>query len=174
MLTGKYVLNLQNENFNFKPIGVQDIGETMVKKKTYKSFRSDEMSSYFLKLAIPCTERSLVFILNASLDTSHFPDLWKIALITPIFIEGGSAKKSNYRPILVLPILPKLFEKLVFNQLYQYRIKNDLIHPVQSGSLKRHSTLTCLRKSLVTGTTGWTLVRRWIQFSLILKKQSTL
>ena len=72
----------------------------------------------FLKLAIPYIERSLVFIFNISMETSHFPDLWKIFRITVNFKEGGRAKTSNYHPISVLPVLLKLFEKLVFNQLY--------------------------------------------------------
>ena len=133
--------------FNFRPIVVQDIRDAMGKTKTSKSLRSENISSYFLKLATPYIENALVFIFNTSLETSQFPDCWKNARITPIFKEGDRAERSNYRPISVLPVISRLFEKLVFNQLYEYLVKNKLIHPGQSGFLKLHSTLTCLLKN---------------------------
>ena len=81
---------------------------------------------------------------NTSLETSQFPDLWKNAPITPIFKEGDKIERSNYRPISILPVIPRLFEKLVSSQLYQSLVRNKLIHPGESGFLKLHSTLTCL------------------------------
>ena len=147
MLTGKYNLNPDNKRFNFRPIVVQDIRDAMGKIKTSKSLGSDNIPSYFLKLATPYIENALVFMFNTSLETSQFPDCWKNARITPIFKEGDRAERSNYRPISVLPVISRLFEKLVFNQLYEYLVKNKLIHPGQSGFLKLHSTLTCLLKN---------------------------
>ena len=79
MVTGKCNLNPHNKQFNFKAIGVQDIREAMVKIKATKSFGSDKISSYFLKLAVPLIEKSLAFKFNTSLETSHFPDSWKTA-----------------------------------------------------------------------------------------------
>ena len=81
-----------------------------------------------------------------SSQTSQFPDSWKVARITPIFKEGDKTEKSNYRPISVLPVISKLFEKLVFNQLYHYMKENSLFTSDQSGFLRLHSTLTCLLK----------------------------
>ena len=75
-----------------------------------------------------------------------FPDSWKVARITPIFKDGDRTEKSNYRPISVLPVISKLFEKLVFNQLYQHMKDNGLFTSDQSGFLRLHSTLTCLLK----------------------------
>ena len=84
--------------------------------------------------------------LNSSIETSQFPDSWKVARITLIFKEGDKTEKSNYRPISVLPVISKLFEKLVFNQLYHYVKENSLFTSDQSGFLRLHSTLTCLLK----------------------------
>ena len=176
MLTGKYNLNPDNKRFNFRPIVVQDIRDAMGKIKTSKSLGSDNIPSYFLKLATPYIENALVFMFNTSLETSHFPDCWKTARITPIFKEGDRAERSNYRPISVLPVISRLFEKLVFNQLYEYLVKNKLIHPGQSGFLKLHSTSTCLLKNTddwYSGFMGWTLDRWWVQSSLILKRHLT-
>ena len=147
ILTGEYNLNPDNRRFNFRPIVVQDIRDAMSKIKTSKSLGSDNISSYFLKLATPYIENALVFMFNTSLETSQFPDCWKNARITPIFKEGDRTERSNYRLISVLPVISRLFEKLVFDQLYEYLVRNNLIHPGQSGFLKLHSTLTCLLKN---------------------------
>ena len=86
--------------------------------KAGKSFGVDNNSSLFLKLALPSIDslarsiNSLALLSNTSIETDTFPELWKIARATPLFKDGGKADKSNYRPISVLPITARLFEKL--------------------------------------------------------------
>ena len=87
--------------------------------KTAKSVGTDNISSYFLKLALPFIESSLAILLNTSIETSRFPDSWKVARVTPILKDGDKTGRSNYWPISVLPVISRLFEKLVTNQLYQ-------------------------------------------------------
>ena len=67
--------------------------------------------------------------------------------VSPIFKDGYKTEKSNYRPILVLPVVSRLFEKLVFNQLYKYLNDKCLINSNQSGFRELHSTVTCLLKN---------------------------
>ena len=57
-------------------------------------------------------ETSLAIMLNTSIETSQFPNLWKLARITPIFKGGDRSDKSNYRPISILPVISRLFENL--------------------------------------------------------------
>ena len=86
------------------------------------------MSSYFLKLAIPYIKNSLVLLFNTCIKSCHSPDKWKIARMTPIFKEGDTAFKANYRPISVLPVVARLFEKFIFDQLYNYLNMKNLIY----------------------------------------------
>ena len=51
-----------------------------------------------MKLALPYIENSLALLLNTSIDTSQFPNSWKLARITPIFKDGDETEKSNYHP----------------------------------------------------------------------------
>ena len=147
LLSGDFTERSNNVQFQFRTIGVQEIRDAIAKTKTSKSFGSDSISCYFLKLALPFIENSLACLFNTSLETSQFPDSWKLARVTSIFKEGDKADKSNYRPISVLPVISRLFEKLVANQLYQHMYDNGLFSSEQSGFLRLHSTVTCLLKN---------------------------
>ena len=59
----------------------------------------DNIASYFLKVAFPVISDSLCDILNLSLSSGIFPDSWKVARVAPIFKEGPTDERSNYRPI---------------------------------------------------------------------------
>ena len=52
--------------------------------------------------------------------------------------------KKNYRPISMLPICGKLFEKLIFDEIYDHLVKNDLLTPNQSGFCPGDSTINQL------------------------------
>ena len=139
-----YFQNSNATKFTFKSIHSQQSREAIGKLETSKSFGDDGTYSYFLKLAMPFIEDSLVYLFNTSLETSQFPYPWKIARVSPIFKDGDKTEKSNYRPISLLPVISRLFEKLVFNQLYQYLIDNYFINSNQAGFRELHSTVTCL------------------------------
>ncbi len=55
----------------------------------------------------------LTEIFNKSLASGVFPDIWKIALITPIFKSGDRKDVTNYRGISILSLISKIFERLV-------------------------------------------------------------
>ena len=153
---------------------VQQVGEALSKIKTSKRFGNDNISSYFLhhfsicnrnlscsilvifglKLAFPYIKTSLALLFNTSIESNLFLDKWRIARITPIFTEGDRACKENYRPISVLPVVARLFEKLIFDQLYNYLNINNLIYWGQSAYRKFHSTVTCLIKNTDKWYTG--------------------
>ena len=127
-------------------ISEQNIGDAIGKIKTAKSFGHDNISNYFLKLALPFTSESLAHLFNIAIETSTFLDSWKIARVTPFFKEGDKCERSNYHPISVLPVIARLFEKLAFDQLYRYFDENGFLSPDQSGFRARHSTVTSLLK----------------------------
>ena len=107
---------------------------------------NDNISSYFLKLALPYINKLLACMCNSSLENREFTALWKTTRVIPIFKEEDKNAKENYRPISVLPVVSRLFERLVYNQLYQHLNTNDLLAPSQSGFRTLHSTATALLK----------------------------
>ena len=74
------------------------------------------------------------------LSTVIYPDMWKLANVIPIFKKGYKQLIRNYRPISLLPICGKMFEKIIFNNLYNHLITHHLITKQQSGFRHGDST----------------------------------
>ena len=81
------------------------------------------------------------------MQSGIFPDDWKLARITPIYKDGSKTECGNYRPISVISIVAKVFEKLVCNQLRSLMKENNIIIDEQSGFRPYHSTETILLDS---------------------------
>ena len=64
--------------------------------------------------------------------------------VIPFFKQGERFDLSNYKPISVTPIITKVFERIVYNQLYGYLTMKNLIFSQQSGFWSLHSTVTAL------------------------------
>ena len=79
-------------------------------------------------------------LINQTLSTGKFPKLLKIAKISPIFKKGDDTLLSNYRPVSVLPSVSKVFEKVIYNQIYEYFTDKKLLYNSQYGFRKNHST----------------------------------
>ena len=71
-----------------------------------------------------------------------------MASITPIFKQGDKSNPSNYRPISILPILSKVFEKHVNVCLTNFLTKNKAIHNLQAGFRTGHSCTNSVHKIL--------------------------
>ena len=70
-----------------------------------------------------------------SIETSYFPDLWKLARVTAISKEGNKVKMSNFEAISVLPVIARLSEKLIANKLYLDMNDDGYFSSEQSGLL---------------------------------------
>ena len=66
--------------------------------------------------------------------------MWKLANVTPIFKKGDKQLIKNYRPISLLPICGKIFEKIIFNNLYNHLTTHHFITKNQSGFRPGDST----------------------------------
>ena len=81
------------------------------------------ISVNFLKILANDIAPSLCHIFNESFFTGIFPDLMKLAMITPTYKGGSRLEASNYRPVSVLPIFSKILEKLMQKRLTNGKIK---------------------------------------------------
>ncbi len=102
------------------------------------------VSAKVLRISADIIAPSLTYIFNLSLYTGIYIDEWKRARVIPIYKYEDRRKCENYRPISILPIVSKVFEREVFRQLYAYLSNNSLLSKFQSGFQPKHSTLSAL------------------------------
>ena len=95
-------------------------------------------------------KKPLIRIFGDWIKLTVFLENLKLAKVTPIFKSGKKQLSMNYTPILLLPYLLKLLEWIMYNRLYKYLSKNNLLFYKQFGFRKGHSTKHALTK-LVNG-----------------------
>src|SRR6218665_1761382 len=94
---------------------------------------------YIASLSIGSVATPLAEIINCSFSAGEFPQALKIAKVIPIYKKGERDDLTNYRPISILPYFSKYFEKLMYNRLYEYIVKNNILFPTQHGFQSGHS-----------------------------------
>ena len=145
-LSGNYTFNQSSDTFlKFSPIHVDSVASTLRGLKACKATGLDKIPAKILKLSADIIEPSLTFIFNVSLATGIYIDEWKQARVTPIFKSEDERQCENYRPISILPVVSKVFEREIFRHLYSsYLTENSLLSKFQSGFRPKHSTATAL------------------------------
>ena len=96
-------------------------------------------------------KKSLTRVFGDSIKFRVFPEKLKLVKVTPIFKSEKKEHFTNYRPISVLPCFSKILLRIMYNRLYEYLTKNNLLFDEQFGFRKGHSTkhdLTELATSL--------------------------
>ena len=98
-----------------------------------KATGSDEISGKMLQICDESVIVPLFIIFQNILESSTYPDQWKQANVVPIHKKEDKQLVKNYRPISLLPLCGKIFEKLIFDGLFSYLVSNNLITKNQSG-----------------------------------------
>ena len=98
------------------------------------------LSTKLLKDVFMYTNNLLTILFNKCLQQGIFPDEWKKATVTPLKKDNFANCVSGLRPISVLPLPGKIFEKLIHSQLYSYINRNKLISDSQGGFRPNYST----------------------------------
>jgi hypothetical protein len=130
--------------FKFSEINVHEVFLQLHRLKTSKSTDIDNIPGRALKISTEIVSPSLTWIFNLSIKIGIYVDEWKKAWVLPIFKTEHRQKCENYRPISILPINSKIFERSVFNQLYEFLNESSLLSKYQSGFRPKNSTLTAL------------------------------
>ena len=102
------------------PIENEDIISLIRKLNPNKANGSDGISGQMHLLCDDSVILPLKIIFRNILSTAILTDMWKLANVTPIFKKGDKQLIQNYRPIFLLPICGKVFEKIIFNNLYNH------------------------------------------------------
>ena len=79
---------------------------------------------------------------NQYLINGEFPHCLKQAEVIPVFKKEEKLDKSNYRPVSILPVISKIYERLMYDQMYKYF--DQIFSKLQCGFRKGFSTQNCL------------------------------
>ena len=78
-----------------------------------------------------CKPSELIF--RSCLENGKFPTEWKKANVVPAHKKGDKQNLKNYRPISLFPVSGKIFEGILYNNMYEFFTENNLISSNQSG-----------------------------------------
>ena len=109
------------------------IGKITQNVNPNKAQGHDNISIRMLKKCASSIYGPLELMLKEALSTGLSPSNWKKGNIVPIHKKGDKQILKNYRPVSLLPICGKIFERLTFNKLFNFFVENNLISPNQSG-----------------------------------------
>ena len=134
--------NLKLHNISITPKMVKKVTTNLDSSKVSGP---DCIPVVVLKNCEPELSYILAKLFNNCLKKSCFPDCWKISLVVPVFKNVGerSAAKS-YRPVSLLSVVSKVFEKLVNNQIVDHLEKCGLFSDFQYGFRLSLSTVDLL------------------------------
>ena len=98
-----------------------------------KAHGHDMISIWMIKICDTSICRPLKLIFQSCLESGKFPNEWKKANVVPVHKKGDKQILKNYRPISLLPIAGKIFERLLYDRMFEFFIANNLISKNQSG-----------------------------------------
>ena len=120
-------VNKSQDTFTLKPTTYDAV------KKEISNLKNDCSTGFdtipvikYLKLVSEYIASPIANIINNCIKTNSFPKLRKIARISPIPKIKVPTKPSDYRPISVLPVLSKVFERIILNQVKQFIDKHEV------------------------------------------------
>ena len=100
----------------------------------------DELSLPILSCISTYIIEPLTYIINLSFSEGIVPVEIKTARIVPLYKAKDVHDFRNYRPISILPLISKIFEKLIHARLYKFLTKYDILYQYQFGFREHHST----------------------------------
>ena len=134
-----YLIKSNIHHFNFHNITEQTIDKIIADLAPKTSSGFDGLSTKLLKNIKTVLLKPITLIVNQMINTGIFPDKLKIAKINPIYKKDDETLFTNYRPISLLPSISKIFERVLFQQVYEYFQQKKLFYSSQYGFFTEHS-----------------------------------
>ncbi len=125
-------------------IAESDVEEILSELNCNKATGFDGISPRILKEGSKPLSKPLARLFNMSLESAHFPDSWKLANVLPLHKKNETNLVNNYRPISLLSCVSKVFEKIVFRNVFNFFRNSFAITVHQSGFIPGDSTVNQL------------------------------
>ena len=129
-------------NFPFNSVSKEDVFTEIKMLDVSKAIQESDTPVKIIKANENFFAEAICFYFNKSLENGKFPNCLKLANITPVFKKGPRTSKNNYRPVSILPIFSKIFERLLSRQLSEFF--DNILSKFQCGFRKGYGTQHCL------------------------------
>ena len=127
--------------FYFRELEKEEIQKEIHNLNNIKASQHSDIPTKIIKSNSDIFSDFLYVSINSSIK-SLFSSCLKTADITPIYKKGKRDLKDNYRPVSILPVLSKLYERSMFKQISEFF--ENIFSKIQYGFRKGHSTQQCL------------------------------
>ena len=138
-----YLGNRLTESIYLAPVSENEIGQ-LIKSLKDTTAGFDDLNSMCLKISSRFLLKPLTHICNLSISQGIFPEQLKIANVIPLYKSDDSMSFNNYRPVSVLCVLSKIFEKIMYNRVTAFLEIFKIFHDNQYGFRKKSSTHVAL------------------------------
>ena len=140
-------LHPTTSNHDLLKLRVVTVAEVLREIKVIRTDAStghDQLPAKYQKLVAEHIVGPLAHIINSFIKILSFPDAWKVARESPIPKVNHPVKNADMRPISILPVLSKVYEKLVHRQVVEFIESRMIFVENISGYRKGHSTVPSL------------------------------
>ena len=131
---------LGKDNISMITITASNVRDLLQILNVSKACGPDGINPKILKYTADAISPILSEIFNFSLQSSEFLNPWKIAYVTALFKKGDPQQCSNYRPISLLSILSKVFERCVFREVFNFLLTHEKLSKLQAAYTPNSST----------------------------------
>ncbi len=136
----------QGFSFSFQTVSTSKVMKKMKCLNVKKAVGCDGIPAKLIRIAVPSLVTSLTNHTNKSISTSVFLDDLKLAYIKPVYKLNNILSKKYYRPISILPILSKMFEGILDDQLEEFF--DNILSIFLSAFHKNYSCQSVLNKMI--------------------------
>ena len=134
--------------FSFQQVNENEVKKIITGLNCSKATPCDDIPINILKstidIHVPCVTR----IINSCFQNKSFPSLLKYAEVCPIFKKNDDLNKENYRPVSILPVVSKVFERILYNQIINFI--DEKLSTFLTSFRKNYSTQNCLLTMIET------------------------
>jgi hypothetical protein len=123
------------------PVSSKEIASVINLINSKKTVDLQYISTWLIKQCADFIVEPLSKLINSSFEMGVFPDLLKRARVVPVYKKGDSFQTNNYRPVSILPVFSKIYEKLYLSRLIDFLNYNNLISKNQYGFIQGRSTI---------------------------------
>ena len=136
---GKLVINPDGLTFFLSPTKPDEIAKIIDCLNPKKSTGPNGIPVFILKTFRDFFSFWLSKLINLCFEKGEFPELLKVAKVIPLHKKESILNYLNYRPISLLSVFSKIYEKTIYCRIYSYLVKNNLIYDKQFGFRGNHS-----------------------------------